>query len=455
MASAHYRVVLTGDLLPGFARSGVVDALARLFDKPASSVEQALEAGELRIAGLLEEPAASALKRRLEDIGAAARVEPAPAVDNEAGGAGAWSGRDQPAARPGQGAPHADPDLGAVVAETSPPPAPGGPRPRRPQPVQDVHALARRDWHEGWLDGADQQPSEQHHVRLFMGPDSPHLYEACERMMLGRRTRPMLSWADGAVLSPFLWAMYRKLYAWGIVIFAFEILIPVALISFGSKYGVPGILLFLGAGLVVANRIFWPAVLKYLYCRHARCTITYLNRLSPTFAADIDIATRGGTSRTSVFVGLVMALVASLLTWSVVDSLYERLVEPHLTFSTADALARPPEVGEQQTGTPSLSDEDARLMNENRWVATRMRLRRLSQQIDVWLDGSGREVNPARLTIADVARALELDPRSTLDGWGRRVSFRSDGKVYKLISAGPDGEFGTDDDVEYRRTRKH
>jgi hypothetical protein len=57
--------------------------------------------------------------------------------------------------------------------------------------------------------------------------------------------------------------------------------------------------------------------------------------------------------------------------------------------------------------------------------------------------------------MADIAAALQLDRDGTVDGWGRRISFRSDGRIYKLISAGPDGEYGNGDDVEFRRTRKH
>ena len=335
--------------------------------------------------------------------------------------------------------------------------APANPVHRRPRtPPRDIHAATRRGLREDWIDEGGELPTERHHLNLFMGLDSADMTDACVRMAQGRRTRPTLSWTWDAVLSPFLWAMYRKLYAWGIVIFVFEILLPVGLIIFGSKYGVPGFYLYLGLGLLVASRIFWPALLKYLYCRHARRTIMQMHRMSPTFASDIDIATRGGTSRTSAFTGVVVALVMSLLAWSIVDTLYANLVEPTLTFSPSSGEFALPADSDQQLPAGQIgTGQEEQLFSDDQWVATQARLRALSLRIDAWLDGSGREVNPARLTIADIATELSLKPESILDGWGGVINFRSDGRIYKLTSAGPDGEYGNADDLDYRRARKH
>ena len=482
--------MLTGELLPGFRREAVTAEVADQLGVSAGSLEHVFDGGEYSVGQLFaaaEE--ASALQRRLELLGARSRVEAVRAVgeraaglpgglasptDSDPGDAGLTRcpacGHRQPAAsrcaacglvftdyRRDRAARQRELDLVDVAAAAAPPPpAPARPAQRHWQtPPRDIHAATRAEWHRDWLDEEDQQPTEQHHVQLFMGMDSAHLSDACERMMFGWRTRPTLSWTGGAVFSPFLWAMYRKMYAWGAVIFLFEILLPVALLTLGSKYGVPGILLYLGAALLVANRVFWPAVLKFLYCRHARRTIMYLNRMSPTFAADIDIATTGGTSRTSVFLGLVIAMVLSLLTWSIIDSAYATLIEPNLTFSPTAGLPPPADVDQLQHDGSAETALDQRLVNENRWVATRTRLRRLSLQIDNWLDSGGRDVNPARLTMAEIASALSLGRDSTRDAWGRPFSFRSDGRVYKLISAGPDGEYGSADDIEYRRQRKH
>ena len=446
MAEARFRIVLTGELLPGVTRESAAASLAGLFDAPPHELIRALETGDRPVDGLFGSREASALQRRLEQIGVRARVESVP--------------DDGPQARPsvgglrltrthGPAASHNPPLVDARrAANTS-----AAPRNRsgaRTAP-RDIHATTRRDLRRDWLEEDPGLPTERHHLNLFMGTDSAGLADACVRMAQGTRTRPTLSWVPGAVFSPFLWAMYRKLYAWGIVIFLFEILLPAGLIIFGSKYGVPGEYLYLGLGLAIVSRIFWPAVLKYLYCRHARQTIGQMHRMSPTFAPDIDIATRGGTSRTSVFTGVVVALVMSLLAWSIVDTLHANLVEPTLTFSPSADFDM---TDEGLPGRAGFGPDD-QVFSEDQWIATQARLRALSQRIDAWLDGSGRAVNPARLTIADIASELALEPESILDGWGGVINFRSDGKIYKLSSAGPDGEYGNADDVEYRRARKH
>jgi hypothetical protein len=316
---------------------------------------------------------------------------------------------------------------------------------------RDVHADAHADWREEWLDDDNGGlPTEEYHINLFMGMGSTQLASACTGMMLGRRTQLKVGWAGGAVFSPFLWAMYRKMWAWGLVIFGFEILLPVILIAAGGKEGVSDILVTVGLLLMVMSRVFWPLVLKYLYCRHARRTISYMHRLSPTYASDIDIAARGGTSRTSVFVGVVMAIVASLLAWSIVDFMHARYVQSRAVFSSQ---------GEQGGGAQGPSATDSRTrppggagqVSENKWVTTRGQLRSLGQQINEWLLGTGRVVDPEKLNMEDISRALALDSQSIVDGWGRQVYFTAKGPGYKLISAGPDGKFGNSDDVEYRR----
>jgi hypothetical protein len=105
---------------------------------------------------------------------------------------------------------------------------------------------------------------------------------------------------------------------------------------------------------------------------------------------------------------------------------------------------------------PGVADPVARvkdelLANENHWVSTRNRLRVLGQEINAWFGDRGSTLDPKAVDIAQISSALSLDPEATTDGWGRTISFEPDGKGYRLISAGPDGEFGNTDDVEYRR----
>ncbi|MGB5467099.1 MAG: hypothetical protein WBM84_13560, partial [Sedimenticolaceae bacterium] len=331
------------------------------------------------------------------------------------------------------------------------PPRPTVPQPPRRPREHDFHARANAQWEGGRLP-QDEPPTEEYHVRLFMGPNATQLSDACHRMSLGRRTRLAVSWVGGAVFSPFLWAMYRKMWAWGALIFIAEILLPMVLITLGIKPGISGTFTYLGLALLVANRIFWPALLKSLYCRHTRRPIAYMYRMVPTYPSDIDIATRGGTSRTSVFVGLVIAIVITLLSWSVVDGIYVHFLAPTASFDAPVNLPSPAARSSGgDAGAPAPRSQDERLVNENKWVATRTRMRILAQRIAQWRGGPGRATDIADLRLASFASDQSLEPDSVRDGWGRPIDLQIEGESLRLISAGPDGKVGTADDVEYRR----
>ncbi|WP_078118015.1 DUF2628 domain-containing protein [Thiosocius teredinicola] len=475
MDNQGFRVVLTGQLMEGFAREPVLASLSRLFQTSAAKIADVFEGGEHPIRDVLGKHEALALQKRIERLGAKARVETAASdvandalilpVDDTPPDAGLMHcpacGHKQLVSKRCDecGVVFADYNrqhrAGPVVAETqSANPFPHTARPVKtaPQKPRDIHAAASDGWRDDWLE-EDSVPTEQYHVNLFMGMRSADLSETCEKMMLGRRTRMMLSWVPGAFLSPFLWAMYRKMWAWGTVIFAVEILLPVVLITLGAKEGMSDKLVYAGLALLLINRLFWPAVLKNLYCRHARRTIRYMHRLAPTYASDIDIATRGGTSRTSAFVGLVLGIVVSLLSWSVMDTLYANVIKPTPEFTTPATLPSdpPPLLPNGGATQPPIDLQATAPNNENRWVATRNRLRLLGQSINAWFADRGAGVDPQSFDMAGLAAAMSLDAESMRDGWGREVSYLPEGQGYVLRSAGPDGEFGTADDVEYRR----
>lgn len=473
-----FRVVLTGELISGFEREHVMASLAREFETSAANLLDISEGGERPIGNLLGAEEAADLQRRLQRMGAASRVERVSAENNGAARSAAAlqiPSRDDPLEAGLMHCPAcghaqlvakscdecgvvfanfnreraADPFASAAAA-ARPVPRPVQPRVHSPRPRRDIHADASAGWRDDWLDEVDELPTEQYHVNLFMGMRSGHLADACAGMMLGRRTRFKLTWAGSAVISPFLWAMHRKMWAWSTVIFVLEILLPVVLITLGTKDDMSDEVTLLGLGVMVGNRIFWPAIMKSLYCRHTRLTIMHMHRMAPTYAPDIDIATRGGTSKTAVFVGIVLAIVGSLLAWSIVDTLYRGGTPPEPEFVAPVDLA-PKTMPRQQAADPGASARDKLLVKENHWVSTRSKLRILGQQINTWFADRGRTLDPVALDIAQIAQALSLDPEMTKDGWGREISFESVGKGYRLISAGPDGEFGNSDDVEYRR----
>jgi hypothetical protein len=472
----RYRVVLTGDLVSGFRREAVIAALARLFETSAGRLVGIFDGADYPIDEELSASDAAALQQRLKTLGAHARIERVserPAahsslhlpqnIDSAAAGL-----MRCPACGHQQLVTKRCDECGVIFAEynrrvagrSMPPPAPGADRPTgspslSPQlpPVtqQSIHSRQHNGWHDAWVDEGEELPTEQYHVNLYMGPAGAGLAATCQRMTLGRRTQLRLSWSGGAVISPFLWALYRKMWGLGSLIFIAEVLLPVLLIAVGSKPSVSDKLTYLGIAGIFANRLFWPAILKFLYCRHARNAVAYMNRMSPTYASDIDIATAGGTSKTSAFVGLVLAIVLSLLAWNAVDTLYASMMKSATVFDDPPAVENWTQL--QERNADDMPPEADRLSEQNKWVATRNRLRVLGQRIGNWLGKADSDVDPARLNMDAIARALSLDEDSRMDGWGSPIRYRyqrSGGFV--LRSAGPDGEFDTGDDVVFRRS---
>ena len=478
MDEERYRVVLTGQLVSGFSREAVIAALARLFETSAGRLVGIFDGADYPIDEVLSAGDAAALQKRLESLGAHARVEriaERPAAHShlnlpqqaDSGAAGLMRcpacGHQQLVAKRCDecGVVFADYNRSAAGGKPRQPRTTGGAAPARPplrrsQPApvtrQNIHSRENSGWHDAWVDDGEELPAEQYHVNLFMGPAGGELADTCQKMTLGRRTQLRLSWSGSAVISPFLWALYRKMWAWGSLIFVAEVILPLLLIAIGSKPNVSDKLTYLGVAGIFANRLFWPVILKFLYCRHARNMIAYMNRMSPTYATDIDIATAGGTSRTSVFVGVVLAIVVSLLTWNITDTLYGRMMKGSTVFDDPPAAEgwKQPQ-GSTEDKAPSVVDQ---LSEQNRWVATRNKLRVLGQRISGWLGDANSDIDPASLNVNDIAKALELDADSTVDGWGRpiRYRYREKRRGFVLTSAGPDGKFGSGDDVEFRRS---
>jgi hypothetical protein len=489
MDKTSYRVYLTGETVPGFRREDVIAALARTFRAPAGQVLRIMNEGEAPIENLLDADRALQLQMQMESLGARTRVVRSTASlrrpasrpmlrlpsDEEAEaemmrcsacGHRQLSGwkcdecgmvferRDQLGG-----------DMQAVAARVASSPMRASTAPRDGHrhgaraAASDIHSRQNDMLRNDWVDEHDAAPTEAYHLGLFMGINSAALVKTCDRMIVGNSTHFRPSWAGGAVFSPFLWAMFRKMWAWGMVILVTEILIPVILLTWGAQDGVSRKFTLLGIAIIVLNRLFWPMVLKWLYCRHSRKTIALMHRMAPTFAPDIDIAARGGTSRTSVFVGLVIALVVSLLTWSIVDSVYAKLREPEPTYLPSDdiggsdyALSRP--TTDRIVVVPPIQgqkQEDDGIMS-NPWVKTRTGLRSVGRLLMVWVDASGEDRSLAAMTIDDIQSALGLGEPLLTDGWGRRIEFSADERSLVLRSSGPDGEFGNADDIEYRRS---
>jgi hypothetical protein len=331
------------------------------------------------------------------------------------------------------------------------PPMQGGRYPGRGAAASKRSAPPQDGWKNAWVDlEEDQDPDENHFLGLFAGPTPGRYLRVFERFKRGPRRQLPLSWNWGAVFSPFLWAMYRKLWFWALLIGVFEILLPTLAFVLGTRQGLSQKYLYVGWAALIGSRLFWPAVVDFLYFRYARNSIRRLHRMAPRYAADIDVATAGGVSHTAVFVGVTFSLVFGLFLWSVVESMdigYGGF-DPRM----ADIL----EQAAVQTLTPGagqvVDTQTETRESDNKWVETRQRLRSLGQQINQWLIENNKLDNPGAANLFTLRQQRRIPDQALRDGWGEEIQYVPDVEGYRLISAGPDRLFGTADDIQYRRT---
>jgi hypothetical protein len=233
------------------------------------------------------------------------------------------------------------------------------------------------------------------------------------------------------------------MWLWSLVTFVTEIFLPVLFIALGTQEFISDKFTYLGIAGIVANRLFWPMVVDFLYCRHCRRMVQYLNRVSPTYASDIDIATAGGTSKTAVLVGVVLLSAAGLLTWNVVETIYTGAMQARSDY------AEPPQQsqGVAAAGREGGGVRQQALSDDAKWVMTRSAMRSIGTRTAAWLHNRSGEVDPATLTMGEIGRALALDATGVFDRWGNRIRYRYEGDSFVLVSAGADLQFDTGDDI--------
>lgn len=475
MSSNQYRVILTGELYPGYNRDSVLPALAEVFDTPIERLRGLFEGADHPVNQSLGADAALELQTRLERIGVRCRIErlathkvelqlrrevlstggtaaaAAPQANFEAGRMRCPAcGHQQLVSNRcdacgvvfaeyhrGVAQPRAAASANAAATVAPAPPA---------QPKLEGH---RTD--DVWRDFVDDnEPDERYYLSLFFGDRAEKYLKVCDRLMRGPRTRFGLGWNWAAVFSPFIWALYRKMWGWGVVIFITEIFLPLILIVLGSYQMPSEKLVYLGYLGMVANRLVWPLVLDFLYCRHARSSLQQLHMMSPNYAAEIDIATAGGVSNSSVMVGVALATVMAVFLWSLVDSVYDssrQVVQQRVLDTTTPGGVSGAKSIDDVTGLTT-ADTAAQ---QNHWVGTRTRLRALGQKVNAWLAEHSAVTDTSQLNLFKLRQELSLASTELTDAWGGEVQYIPDTEGYRLISAGPDRLFGTADDIQYRR----
>jgi len=469
MESQRYRVILKGDLHPGFSRDAAIAAMAEVFQTSTSVLRGVFDGVERPVNQRLSAEGALELQERLDRIGVRCRIERLPEQNIELqlreGLFTGFPAEEQQApdgmmSCPACGhrqlmsnrcdacgvvfAEYRSADQGGAAAR----PAATTDRPQPSPPPSTIHD----DWRNDWLDnGEESGPDELTYLAMFFGPQSEAYLDYCDSCIRGAQTRFRLSWNWASVISPFMWALYRKLWGWSAVMFVTEILLPLLLIILGS-YGIGSPNLAVGGYLLLLlNRVAWPLVVNWLYCRHARVTLERLHMMSPNYAAEVDIRTTGGVSGSASFVGLAVAAVLCVFVWSVVDSVHDTSVEvsmrQHLDQRASGSTEG--QVGAESGDTPAQGSADGQ--TENKWIATRSQLRFLGQKVNEHLMQSAAGSDASQISLYRLRQELNLPPDALQDAWGGDVQYIPDTEGYRLISAGPDRLFGTADDIQYRR----
>jgi len=440
----RYRVVLTGELMPGHAVDSVLPTLAKLFQTATVDLRQVFDGGQHPIDRAFSGDDALEMQERLERIGVRARVERIAerelnlVLRTDAPGPGSGTiervaSLDLPRAS-GPSVLH-EPAISYAAAPSD-----------NKQPQSLSHAETH--WRKAWGDfHEDLEPDEPDRRALFVGPGNPYYMAVFERFRKSDHPGFVFSWNWAAVPSPFLWALHRKLWLWALLIGITEVVLPVILLFFGLNDIVSDKLVYIAYMGVIGNRLFWPALLNHLYFRHVEGMLLRLHDMV-AYVADTDVASSGGVSKSAVFVGLAFSGVLILFVWSFIDSLQgpNQLVENRL----ATLPDRADLVELQGSRSLGAGTEEVR-KEENRWVVTRSKLRTLGQAVNQWMTHKAASGGPTQLNLFKLREDMDLSQESLQDGWSNDVQYIPDNEGYRLISAGPDKLFGTADDIQYRR----
>ena len=448
----RYQLILSGELMPGHSLDQATATLSELFTAPPEQLRSLFDGASHRVQQILSADEALELQGRLQQVGVRAHIEKIASreVPLELRRPGRSAGaRHAPLPATEASVVRAASEAVSVPRASPAGPAAAAPRPERAAPKQGMGHAEQR-WRDAWADShVEDEPNESERLSVFVGPAAPAYLRRFARVRQDNRPVLRAGWNWGAVLSPFLWALYRKLWGWALVIGMTEVVVPLLLLILAQHGVVPARFTLLAYLSVVANRLFWPAVADYLYFRHCHFSLIRLFRMSPGYASDLDIATAGGVNRSAALVGLAFSGVFALFVWSLVGSMYSSSPDPYET--------RVPELSNQQSlNTVSPADQvpidtERSQLEEQRWSTSRRKLRELGQVITDWMAKHSTGQGSSQLTMFRLREDMGASQEAMTDGWGNEIHYLPDNEGYRLISAGPDQLFGTADDILYRR----
>lgn len=444
----RYQVIISGELMPGHDLEEALGVLAQVFTATPAQLRGLFDGTSRSVQPALSADQALDLQTRLQRVGVRAHV------DRLAGDNLILQLREAPGTPVRPTRPDTSVARAAGSVPATPPPAasPTAPaaatRPARPSPTGPGHAEQR--WRDAWADShVEDEPDENERIGAFVGPHADSYLKRFTRVRRNNRPTMAPSWNWGAVFSPFLWALYRKLWFWAAIIGMTEIVVPLLFLIL-AKHGVlPAGFAQIAYMSIIANRVFWPAIADYLYFRHTHFRLLRLFRLQPGYASDLDVANAGGVNTAAVLVGMAFSGVFALFVWSLAGSVTNNGADPFE--QRVSALSRQRDLTTVNTPGQVVDDAERSEREETRWSSTRRKLRELGQIVTAWTMRQPAGKRPSELNLYRLREDMDVPSESLRDGWGNEFQYLPDNEGYRLISSGPDQLFGTADDIMYQQ----
>lgn len=249
-------------------------------------------------------------------------------------------------------------------------------------------------------------PSEMEELGAFVGRNFS-AYRHKFQDLLESQGKYRFHWHWPAFFIAFPWMLYRKMYLHAFVLVAVGMLpLPV---------------------LKLVLPLLCGALGNYLYFRHCRSRLATVQAMDA--ARQDAVSSAGGTLPLPATI-LCTLLVGALATYAGFHLFYK------------DQLRGFP--GGLQAAEVSPGDGEAGQNTLGKMMA-------IGQFLKIYMAAekmTGKEAPPP-MSMGDIQRMFRLDANDASDEWGTELQFTTEGGRSMLLSAGPDGEFSTGDDLTY------
>jgi hypothetical protein len=385
---SKYKVILSGEMEPGFERQEVLEGLAKLFNSKVGKMEPLLGGKAVPLKKKYDNREARLICKKILKAGAQCIIEEIEESPIE------------------------------LIRGDSLQPASGN---TGEQPLQLPQSDIQRDqdYPLDTIDGDDpteDQATVQEKLSRLVGVNSEYYLKQFERFGSFDSPKFQISWHWPAFFFFFLWALYRKLWAWAI----FYLAAGTAMMLVTS----PGL-------LHLVWMLAWPLCANFIYFRKVSMAIAATDS---ALEFDNRIYSTGGVSRLAASVGFTVVMISFLFS---INNMTARFMEEY-----GDEIR---DVG-QGSGTQLRGDGSAlgEIISSNTKLArTSLTLSTLAVYLKVLLVADNEQKGHRAL-----AEFLEkLSNEKIKDAWGNIIQVEESADSYLLVSAGPDGIFDSDDDI--------